>query len=54
MRLVTFVHKGRMRLSALGTAGPEETVVDLRAADKRMPADIVAFISAGLEVRTTA
>lgn len=54
MRLVTFVQKGRTRLGALDTAGPEETVVDLRAGDKRMPADIVSFISAGLEVRQRA
>ena len=44
MKLVTFMHDGRERLGAL--VG-EDGVVDLNRADSRIPAEMIAFLSAG-------
>jgi acylpyruvate hydrolase len=47
MKLVTFEFHGRARLGALETGPTGEIVVDLNAADERLPHDMLAFLAAG-------
>ena len=54
MRLVTFVYDGQTRLGALRGSGAGETVVDLNHADPRIPADMLAFLEAGVAAQALA
>jgi len=50
MRLVTFTHKGHTRIGAL----VDEFVVDLSVAAPELPAEMVAFLEAGIEAMVIA
>jgi acylpyruvate hydrolase len=54
MKLVTYVLHGATRLGAVLTAEGREWVVDLNECDSRIPAEMVAFLQGGAEMRELA
>jgi 2-keto-4-pentenoate hydratase/2-oxohepta-3-ene-1,7-dioic acid hydratase in catechol pathway len=47
MKLITFAHRGQLRLGALAGPAGHERAYDLNRLEPRLPADILAFLEAG-------
>ena len=54
MRLVTFENNGKIRLGAVRGQDGRQEMVDLNQAEPRLPADMLAFLTAGEPARRLA
>ena len=54
MRLVTYSHRGEMRIGALIARGAENYILDLNRANPNLPTDMIEFLRGGAAAMATA